>query len=471
MKKLIQLLILLICISTPTFAQEHGMGCEFDYDVEVNVPQKAPLLTRDIEILPSSYSLKQYAPIPKSQGQYGTCTSWATSYCARTICESIINGWTDKGKITQEAYSPMFVYKQIQSLPNCKEGSRIDLALEILKTKGAPKFSSFGMLCVDLIPQHLFREAIQHKIDDYNLLFIERTDSRRRIIHSVANNVKIRKIKKALCENRPVVMAIETHPSFHQNGQEVWSGTLSNIDTIGWHALCVVGYDDNKYGGAFEIQNSWGTDWGNQGYIWMRYNDFCNVCGYAYEVYKKKTIPQKLHSFAGDMYIEEKDGKGHMSLSLKTDGAINYYKANEAHLSGSKFRLYVSNNEPAWVYVIASDKQNNVAKLFPYSDRISANLNYRSNNIALPDETHEFKLDNTVGTDYFCVLYSGEELDINSIVRNIQNTPGNFYQKVSSVLSGKLAVNTDIKYTASQMKFSAQTNGTVVPLIIEIDHK
>lgn len=205
----------------------------------------------------------------------------------------------------------------------------------------------------------------------------------------------------------------------------------------------------------------------------MKYDDFCKVCKYAYDVYKKKIapIPVKRNAFAGEMYIEEKDGKGHMSLSLKTDGAINYYKANEPYLSGSKFRLYVSNNEPAWVYVIASDKQNNVAKLFPYADNISANLNYRSNNIALPDETHEYIFDNTVGTDYFCILYSSEELDINSVVSAIKNAQGSFCDKVSSVLSNKLASNTEIRYDPYKIGFNATTNGTLVPLIIEIDHK
>jgi hypothetical protein len=50
----------------------------------------------------------------------------------------------------------------------------------------------------------------------------------------------------------------------------------------GSHALCIVGYDDNKQTadgpGAFRLVNSWGTDWGNQGYCWMSY--------YAVHAYK-----------------------------------------------------------------------------------------------------------------------------------------------------------------------------------------
>jgi C1A family cysteine protease len=45
----------------------------------------------------------------------------------------------------------------------------------------------------------------------------------------------------------------------------------------GGHAVCLVGYDDNKTMpdgsvGAFLVRNSWGTNWGLNGYYWMAYN-------------------------------------------------------------------------------------------------------------------------------------------------------------------------------------------------------
>jgi hypothetical protein len=39
------------------------------------------------------------------------------------------------------------------------------------------------------------------------------------------------------------------------------------------HAFTIVGYDDNKLGGALELQNSWGTEFGDQGFIWIKYED------------------------------------------------------------------------------------------------------------------------------------------------------------------------------------------------------
>ena len=58
---------------------------------------------------------------------------------------------------------------------------------------------------------------------------------------------------------------------------------------LGGHAMCICGYDDNKgpcpYGhtGAYRVQNSWGTGWGDSGYLWYCYVEMDQVG----ECYKK----------------------------------------------------------------------------------------------------------------------------------------------------------------------------------------
>lgn len=63
--------------------------------------------------------------------------------------------------------------------------------------------------------------------------------------------------------------------SFMQNmmGQELWepSGMDESQMGMGGHAMCVIGYDDRKFGGAFQIMNSCeyvGTEWGSLGTVW-----------------------------------------------------------------------------------------------------------------------------------------------------------------------------------------------------------
>ncbi len=42
--------------------------------------------------------------------------------------------------------------------------------------------------------------------------------------------------------------------------------------SVGSHSIVVVGYDDNKSGGALRILNSWGTTWGKKGFGWLPYD-------------------------------------------------------------------------------------------------------------------------------------------------------------------------------------------------------
>ncbi len=468
------LLIFLTLIFVSVNAQRYSLGCVYDSEADGKVPLTPRLMSRDYTVLPKAYSLKRYCPIPKSQGPHGTCTSWSTTYAARTICAAISNGWTGKDSITNEAFSPIFIYKQLDNQPGCDNGASIARALGLLQSKGAPKLHSFDVLCADYIPDSLFVLASSYKIDSYSSLF--------------NGYDKVALVKKALTEDRPVVFAMDVYESF-DNCDSLWNGVKDVLR--GAHAMCVIGYDDEKYGGAFEIMNSWGTDWGANGYVWIKYEDFRNSADYAYDVYlKKKVLPsptpmpnptptpipvptpiQKKYSMSGDLFIVERDGGGSPLAILDDADEIPYYYITEDYPSGKKFRLVVSNHEPAWVYVIASDMQNNVTKLFPHADNISAYLNYSENNIAIPDESHEFELDANPGIDYFCVLYSQEELDVDYLVDEIRKANGSFYDKLKIVLGEFLVTKDDVRYIMNDIGFSAKTDNPIVPLVVEISHQ
>ena len=107
------IVVLFVLVSVSTNAQKQGLGCVYKPEIDGKVPLRPRLMTRDYTVLPKAYSLKKYCPIPQSQGPHGTCTSWATTYAARTICEAISNGWTNKDSITTEAFAPIFIYKQL----------------------------------------------------------------------------------------------------------------------------------------------------------------------------------------------------------------------------------------------------------------------------------------------------------------------------------------------------------------------
>lgn len=440
------------------------------------LPRKAELLTRDYTTLPTQYSLMPYCPEVKSQSRYGTCTSWATAYAARTIAEAVKYGWRDKSKITAEAFSPIFVYALIKDRihdNDCQRGTHISKALQLMKEKGVPKYSSFDLLCANYIDESLMTEATQFKIDDYFTLFS--------ISHSNSAE-KIRKVKKSLSEDCPVVIAMWLPSSFHNAGN-YWDGEDIDPTKHGYHAMCVIGYDDNLNGGSFQIMNSWGPNWGNNGFVWVKYDDFAKYVDQAFEVFVKKDrkpVPKPepkplpkpilLNNLSGEIELILSTGEKMLPI-LDSINGISRYRITDELISRTRYRIYISNNEPAYVYVIGSDLANNVSKVFPPSDNISAALTYKQNHIAIPDETYYIELDDTKGTDYMCVLYSKDALDINDIIDKIKTTEGSFYDKVKHSIPDKVAMTKEITYKPNNIGFSAKTEKTLVPIFIELNHK
>jgi len=87
---------------------------------------------------------------------------------------------------------------------------------------------------------------------------------------------------QAAVVQQPVSIAVEADQSsfqFYSSGV-VTSGCGDSLD----HAILIVGFDLTQEGSNYWIvKNSWGADWGNQGYIWIGADDSANqgygVCG------------------------------------------------------------------------------------------------------------------------------------------------------------------------------------------------
>lgn len=281
--------------------------------------------------------------------------------------------------------------------------------------------------------------------------------------------VKVSVIKKAISQKQPVVIAMHISPSFN-TAKDVWDGNTWGRD--GYHAMCVVGYDDNKYGGAFLIMNSWGSKWGNNGFIWVRYADFCRTVDQAYTGFLPSSpspIDNK-NTLSGELAIKLSTGAD-MQGKLAVNGDYPHYEMSGSYISGTRYRLIITNNEPAFVYVIGDDLSSNTSIVFPPREDVSPALTYKQCHVAIPNEQWYIEMDNTRGKDYVCVLYSKKELDIKSIVKQIKNGNGTFYQKVQSALGQDIVPKSDLKLTDGKITFNASSKASVVPIIAEINHQ
>jgi C1A family cysteine protease len=451
------LIICLLAFSNSLYAQNLGTGCVLDKKLYDQVPLSAPLMRGDYGNLPEKVSLRKYAPVPQNQGSYGTCVGWSTAYSARTILMSNQKGWSREDWINENALSPFFIYEQAKSVNdvNCQEGTSLVNALEIIKQIGVVRMADFGKNCGQNITTALEKKAGQFKIKEYKRLFETET----------ANKASF--VKKSLAENKPVIIGIQccTESFLNAKGQAFWElKSTDNPNPAGGHALTVIGYDDTLHGGAFELMNSWGSEWGEQGFIWMKYSDFNKYC---FEAYEMTPEAEEYQTLSGSMKLVLSAGQ-----TMEAKFKKGYYEMKEPYHSGTLFRLYVSNNEPAYVYAFSSDLSKKNYKIFPQQEGISAYLGYKGNNIAFPNEDQYLQMDNTKGTDYFCVLYSAEKLPIDQILVDLENAEGSFQQRLSKVLGEKMLNPQEVKYTDKDgIGFKGiYKNKKVIPIIVAINH-
>ncbi len=271
MKQSLLFVLFLLLLSSLPAQQRFPAGVIFDEDAYETVPLQESL--PGLRLSPS-HSLRAYAPTPQDQGSYNNCVGWSVAYAARTILLAREKGWTRTDQINSYAFSPSFTYKLVSKDNSCESAVSIEEALYAMTRQGAIFMRDLPTPCIRRLPYNALARAQNYKIDAYKRLFYKDAEAKNRV----------NSVKQALAQGQPVILGMRCTPSFEQaDGEAVWMPQEpSSTRQYYGHALTVVGYDDNRYGGAFELMNSWGTGWGKGGFIWVRYADFASFSKYAY---------------------------------------------------------------------------------------------------------------------------------------------------------------------------------------------
>ena len=83
----------------------------------------------------------------------------------------------------------------------------------------------------------------------------------------------IQRVKSVLAAQQiPVVFQLPIDTEFGEYESGVWNYGGSAVT---YHTLLLTGYDDAI--GAFKARNSWGSGWGQAGYVWLGYDMFLNA--------------------------------------------------------------------------------------------------------------------------------------------------------------------------------------------------
>jgi len=458
---------LLIAIFAVSGAFGQARGAILDEEAYNSLPRIASLAAGSYEGLPSSFSLKQYAPIPGDQNNYGTCVGWAAAYAARTISESVALNRLSQTETTQNVFSPIYIYKNIRpDDPSGMSGAQIYTALDLMRDTGAVKMIDIERTTtfphVDL---EYYKDSRNYPIGDYITLFS--TEDRRKPA------LITRIVKKSLSERKPVIIGMNTPDSFNE-AKDVWEPNENSERYYYGHALCVVGYDDNKYGGAFEVLNSWGRKWGNGGYIWIPYRTFVDFVSEGYEIIENLANFSDTIRFDSFASVEiSGSNAGNAGLSLTADG---YYKTAGIYNGGTQYRFIAGARESAYVYVFTvsqpsgDDRFYAPALLFPHSN-VSPLMNYSNSMVILPSEDTTLTLNEQAGTEYIVTLYAKQALDINSVMRRFESAQGSVKKRLAAAVGDNLTTNLAFNENEAAFTMTLDNHRLVAAMIVAIEHR
>lgn len=236
--------------------------------------QAAPLDTRDYIIkiqnnstnLPQSVDLSNNSPV-KNQGSVGSCTAFAGCAMNEFVCI--------KNNISPVDFSEKFLYYttrvNVMKWPSNEDtGATVRDTLKAMNKYGICNEMSFPYLredekeCSfgDIPPPSSYLEAKNYLSTNYANIPLE-----------VSNQTKVLENMKFLLNSGYPFMA--GFYAFENIFNDI-NGTIPEPqgNIIGGHAVLFVGYDDEK--SLLKFKNSWGNDWGNNGYGYLPYSFVLN---------------------------------------------------------------------------------------------------------------------------------------------------------------------------------------------------
>lgn len=220
--------------------------------------------------LPSSVSLKQWCSPIENQGSLGSCTANAgvglVEYFERRAFGKHIDA------------SRLFLYKATRNLAHLKgdTGAFIRTAISALVLFGVPpeEYWPYEINDFDKEPSAFCYAFAQN----FQAISYYRLDP-----PGILKEDLLARIKTNLVAGLPSIFGFTAYSSI---SQAVTTGEIPvptpGEKVLGGHAVVAVGFDDkikiknslinnHEAKGALFIRNSWGTDWGSNGYGWLPY--------------------------------------------------------------------------------------------------------------------------------------------------------------------------------------------------------
>jgi len=212
----------------------------------------------ELAALPKSIDLRFEMPPVYDQGELGSCT-------ANAIAGAIEHQYI-KQKLDVVTPSRLFIYyneRALEGTVDSDSGAEIrDGIKTVVKYGDCPEtewpydVSKFK----DKPSAGCYVDAAKNVVEDYT---------------NLGQNLVT--LKSMLSKHYSIAFGITVYESFESEAVEetgIVPMPKPNEECLGGHAVLIVGYDDYK--NAFLVRNSWGSDWGVQGYFYLPYDYVLN---------------------------------------------------------------------------------------------------------------------------------------------------------------------------------------------------
>ncbi|WP_026886920.1 C1 family peptidase [Clostridium beijerinckii] len=228
-------------------------------ELHESIPGIKKVINSDSKIqLPAKIDLSSKFPKVSNQGDLGSCVAWATGYADKTYQECLEWKW---GLGTNDhVFSPAYIYNQIHQDDSADGGGALfSDAFKLLEEQGCTTLSDMpydgSEYSWQVTPTDEQKaNAAKYKAKSWSQL----------------PDGDYNSIKAQIADGNPVVIGISVYPDFDNLNSDNPIYDQIYGENRGGHAVCVVGYDDSKK--AVKIINSWGKDWGINGYGWISYD-------------------------------------------------------------------------------------------------------------------------------------------------------------------------------------------------------
>jgi len=242
--------------------------------------------------LPNSVNLSESNcfPLIGDQGNVNSCAAFAAVYYQYTYEVNMLKGTS--ARIESNQYSPNWPFYAMLPDDDPTVGLKYDDIYSFLKDHGALKWNqdvydktAFNPSMPWPTNEAYVKEAMMTRLSNWEAIEISNIGT----VITSNDDPDLNEVKEKLSEGKILTVGVYWGDAYTNETDQNRDKTIfyrfgSDTQGVG-HALTIVGYDDNvtydingngyiESGerGAFKVANSWGDDWGDNGFFWIMYD-------------------------------------------------------------------------------------------------------------------------------------------------------------------------------------------------------